>query len=42
MKSALASMGLRESYCRPPLVEMSDERRAELKARLAMLNRDPA
>jgi len=42
MKSALASMGLRESYCRPPLVEMSDERQAELKAKLAMLNRDPA
>ncbi len=34
MKFALGQMGLRESYCRPPLVDLTEEAKAELKNRL--------
>jgi 4-hydroxy-tetrahydrodipicolinate synthase len=37
MKIALGQMGLRESYCRPPLVEPGPEARAELKGRIEQL-----
>jgi 4-hydroxy-tetrahydrodipicolinate synthase len=35
MKYMLELMGLRESFCRPPLVEVSPERKAEIRSRAA-------
>jgi 4-hydroxy-tetrahydrodipicolinate synthase len=35
MKFALGEVGLRETHCRPPLVELSPEKKAELRARIA-------
>jgi dihydrodipicolinate synthase/N-acetylneuraminate lyase len=35
MKFALGQLGLRESYCRPPYVDLTDSRKAELKAKIA-------
>ncbi len=37
MKFVLGQLGLRESYCRPPFVELSADRKAELAAKLARL-----
>ncbi len=37
MKAALGPLGMRESYCRPPLVDLPDDRKAELRARIAQL-----
>ncbi len=37
MKFALGTMGLRESYCRPPLVELTPDKKEEYKAKLARL-----
>jgi 4-hydroxy-tetrahydrodipicolinate synthase len=34
MKFALGELGLRESYCRPPFVELNAEKKAELKVRI--------
>jgi len=35
MKFALGELGLRESYCRPPFVELSAEKKADLRSRIA-------
>ncbi len=35
MKFVLGELGLRESYCRPPFVEPSAEKKADLRARVA-------
>jgi len=35
MKFALGEVGLRETWCRPPFVELSPEKKAELKAKIA-------
>ncbi len=37
MKYALSRMGLRESFCRPPFVELGEEKKAELKGKLEKL-----
>ncbi len=39
MKFALGELGLRESYCRPPFVELSTEQKADLRARIAQYKR---
>jgi 4-hydroxy-tetrahydrodipicolinate synthase len=35
MKFALGELGLRESYCRPPFVELGAEQKADLRTRIA-------
>ncbi|MGA2196854.1 MAG: hypothetical protein ABSH40_16445, partial [Bryobacteraceae bacterium] len=37
IKAALAGLGLRESFCRPPHVDLSDEQKAVLKPKVEQL-----